>query len=48
MLGKLAVAVGIGCRNGDSVVENLKTFFQYNQIERVGPVSAQQGFAVAT
>jgi multimeric flavodoxin WrbA len=39
--GKIAVAVGVGGRNGDPVVENLKTFFQYNQIECVGTLSAQ-------
>lgn len=39
--GKLAVGIGVGGRNGDPVVENLKTFFQYNQIECVGTLSAQ-------
>ncbi|MCD6532675.1 MAG: flavodoxin family protein [Deltaproteobacteria bacterium] len=39
--GKLGVAVGIGGRNGDPVVDNIKTFFQYNQIDCVGSVSAQ-------
>jgi multimeric flavodoxin WrbA len=39
--GKLGVAVGIGGSSGDRVVENIKTFFQYNQIECVGSVSAQ-------
>jgi multimeric flavodoxin WrbA len=39
--GKLGVAVGVGGSTGDSVVENLKTFFQYNQIECVGSVSVQ-------
>ncbi len=39
--GKLAVAVGIGGSNGDPVVENIKTFMQYNQIECIGSVSAQ-------
>jgi multimeric flavodoxin WrbA len=39
--GKLGVAVGIGGSSGDQVVENIKTFFQYNQIECIGTVSAQ-------
>jgi multimeric flavodoxin WrbA len=39
--GKLGVAVGIGGSSGDRVVENIKSFFQYNQIECVGAVSAQ-------
>lgn len=39
--GKLGVAVGIGGSNGDHVVANIKNFFQYNQIECVGTVSAQ-------
>jgi multimeric flavodoxin WrbA len=39
--GKLAVAVGIGGSSGDLVVENIKTFLQYNQIECIGTVSAQ-------
>ena len=39
--GKLGVAVGIGGSSGDQAVENIKTFFQYNQIECVGTVSAQ-------
>ncbi len=39
--GKLGVAVGVGGRNGDPVVENIKTFFQYNQIDCVGAVTAQ-------
>jgi len=39
--GKLGVAVGIGGSSGDKVVENIKTFFEYNQIECVGAVSAQ-------
>ncbi len=41
LAGKLGVAVGVGGGSGDSVVENIKTFFQYNQIECVGTVSAQ-------
>ncbi len=39
--GKLGVAVGIGGSNGDKVVDNIQTFFQYNQIECIGTVSAQ-------
>lgn len=39
--GKLGAAVGIGGSSGDRVVENIKTFFEYNQIECVGDVSAQ-------
>jgi len=39
--GKLGVAVGIGGSNGDPVVANIRNFFQYNQIECVGAVSAQ-------
>jgi len=39
--GKLGLAVGIGGSSGDRVVENIKSFFQYNQIECAGAVSAQ-------
>jgi len=39
--GKLGVAVGVGGSSGDVVVENIKTFFEYNQIECVGTVSGQ-------
>lgn len=39
--GKPGVAVGIGGSSGDRVVENIKTFFESNQIECVGAVSAQ-------
>ncbi|RMG80314.1 MAG: flavodoxin family protein [Bacteroidetes bacterium] len=39
--GKLGVAVGVGGSSGEQVVENIKTFFQYNQIECIGTVSAQ-------
>ena len=39
--GKLGIAVGIGGSSGDLVVENIKTFVQYNQIECIGTVSAQ-------
>jgi len=39
--GKLGIAVGVGGSSGDPVVLNIKTFFQYNQIECIGTVSAQ-------
>jgi len=39
--GKLGVAVGVGGSGGDPVVENIKTFLEYNQIECVGSVAAQ-------
>jgi multimeric flavodoxin WrbA len=39
--GKLGIAVGVGGSTGDRVVENIKTFFQYNHVECVGAVSAQ-------
>lgn len=39
--GKLGVAVGIGGSDGEPVVANIRNFFQYNQIECVGSVSAQ-------
>ena len=39
--GKLGVAVGIGGGDGDCVVGNIRTFFEYNQIDCVGSVSAQ-------
>lgn len=39
--GKLGVAVGVGGSSGEIVVENIRNFFQYNQIECVGAVSAQ-------
>jgi len=41
VVGKLGVAVGIGGSSGDPVVENIKKFFQYNQIECIGTVSAK-------
>ncbi len=41
LAGKLGVAVGVGGGSGDRVVENIRTFFQYNQIECVGAVAAQ-------
>jgi multimeric flavodoxin WrbA len=39
--GKLGVAVGVGGSDGDPVVNNIKNFFQYNQIECIGDVSVQ-------
>ncbi len=39
--GKLGIAVGVGGRSGDPVIENIKTFFLYNDIECLGSVSAQ-------
>jgi len=39
--GKLGVAVATAGGSGDVVVENIKTFFKYNQIECVGAVTAQ-------
>jgi multimeric flavodoxin WrbA len=39
--GKLGVAVGVGGGAPDPVVENIKGFFQYNQIECIGAVAAQ-------
>ncbi len=39
--GKLGIAVGVGGGEGDMPAENIKTFFQYNQVECVGSVSAQ-------
>lgn len=39
--GKLGVAVGVGGSSGDGVVEILREFFQYNQIDCIGAVSAQ-------
>lgn len=39
--GKLGVAVGVGGSSGDPVTKNIRTFFQYNQIECIGEVSAQ-------
>ncbi len=39
--GKFGVAVGVGGSSGEIVVENIRNFFQYNQIECVGAVSAQ-------
>lgn len=39
--GKLGIAVGVGGSDGDPVVNNIKNFFQYNQVECIGEVSAQ-------
>jgi len=39
--GKLGIAVGVGGKSGEPVVHNIKTFFQYNQIECMGEISAQ-------
>jgi multimeric flavodoxin WrbA len=39
--GKLAVAVGVGGGDGAPVIDNLKNFFQYHQLNCVGELSAQ-------
>lgn len=39
--GKLGVAVGVGGGMPDAPAENIKKFFEYNQIECIGSVSAQ-------
>ncbi len=39
--GKLGVAVGVGGSSGERVAEIIQTFFQYNQIECIGEVTAQ-------
>jgi len=39
--GKLGVAVGVGGGMPDPPAENIKNFFQYNQIECIGSVTAQ-------
>ncbi len=39
--GKLGVAVGVGGSSGERVVEGIRSFFQYNQIDCIGSVSAQ-------
>ena len=41
VVGKLGVAVGIGGGSGDPVLGNIESFFQFNQIESVGAISAQ-------
>jgi multimeric flavodoxin WrbA len=39
--GKLGVAVGVGGSTGEPVTQNIRSFFQYNQIECIGDVWAQ-------
>ncbi|MHC4418648.1 MAG: flavodoxin family protein [Planctomycetota bacterium] len=39
--GKLGVAVGVGGGTGELAAENIKKFFEYNQIECVGSVWGQ-------
>ena len=39
--GKLGVAVGVGGGDGQPVVDAIKTYFQYNQIECVDELKAQ-------
>jgi len=39
--GKLGLAVGVGGSSGERVVENIRSFFQYNQVDCIGAVSAQ-------
>jgi multimeric flavodoxin WrbA len=49
--GKLGIAVAVGGSSGDPVVLNIKTFFQYNQIECIGkPLTdlIQQGWHILT
>lgn len=46
--GKLGVAVGVGGSSGDPVTKNIRTFFQYNQIECLGEVSAQSAASCFT
>jgi multimeric flavodoxin WrbA len=41
LAGKLGVAVGVGGGDPKPPVESIRTFFQYNQIECVGAVTAQ-------
>lgn len=41
LTGKPGIAVGVGGSNGDPVINNIKTFFEYNGIECLGSVSAQ-------
>lgn len=41
LAGKLGIAVGVGGSSGDKTVENIKTFFEYNDIDCVGAVSGQ-------
>jgi multimeric flavodoxin WrbA len=39
--GKIGAAVGIGGGDGVPVVEQIRTFFEYNQVECIGSVVAQ-------
>ncbi|RMF97528.1 MAG: flavodoxin family protein [Candidatus Schekmanbacteria bacterium] len=39
--GKLGIAVGVGGGMPNAPAENIKTFFQYNQIECIGEITAQ-------
>lgn len=39
--GKVGIAIGVGGSSGDPVINNIKTFFQYNQIECVESISTQ-------
>jgi len=41
LAGKLGIAVGVGGSSGVKTVENIKTFFEYNDIDFVGAVSGQ-------
>jgi len=41
LVGKLGVAVGVGGGDPKPPAESIQTFFQYNQIECVGSVTAQ-------
>ena len=41
LAGKLGVAVGVGGGMPEAPAENIKKFFEYNQIECLGSVSAQ-------
>jgi hypothetical protein len=39
--GRLGVAVGVGAGAPQAPVENIKTFFRYNDIECVGEIAAE-------
>lgn len=41
LAGKLGIVVGVGGSSGVKTVENIKTFFEYNDIDCVGAVSGQ-------
>lgn len=41
LVGKLGVAVGVGGGDPKAPAANIKSFFQYNQIECVGEITAQ-------